>query len=249
MIVRERLIGHKKMLSVEARELHQKLGVKKPFTQWLEQYTSKGDWRKDNDFSVFNLEVKNPDGGGRPGIDAVLSLQMGEHIAMLTRTPKGRDVREEFRKARDERDALLASADPLEKYPELRAIKELLLVTAEARDEAALARQEAQAAEVRAVRAESKADIAIEDLHRMTVQEFILKNGLYRQFPPPQYVRIGTWLGDYSQRYGLRVRKAPVVGKPWDAENSYELQAFGAWLDYEQKRPHQIALVDTTPAS
>jgi hypothetical protein len=33
-------------------------------------------------------------------------------------------------------------------------------------------------------------------------------------------------------------------GKPWDSENSYELQAFGAWLDYEQKRPHQIALVN-----
>lgn len=139
--------------------------------------------------------------------------------------------------------ALASPADPVERYPELRAIRELLVATAEARDEATLARQEAQAADARSMRAETKADMALDEAHRMTVEEFILKNGLYRQFPPPDYLRITNWLKDFCQQYGLSFPKAPVYGKPWDGENSYPLQALAAWLRYEQKRPRQVALV------
>ena len=52
-------IGATTRPGVSARHLHDTLGIKKQFTQWLEQYTASDDWRKDNDFSVFNLEVKN----------------------------------------------------------------------------------------------------------------------------------------------------------------------------------------------
>jgi len=136
-----------------------------------------------------------------------------------------------------------AIPDPVDRYPQLRAIRELLTATAEAQLTAERAEEKAQAADLRAQRAEDKADIAIEDLHRMTIEEFVLKNGLHRQFPPTSYGHITNWLKDYSQRYALLVRKAPVVGKTWDDENTYELQAFGAFLRYEQKRPRQITLV------
>jgi KilA-N domain len=98
-----------------------------------------------------------------------------------------------------------------------------------------------------AERAEAKADVALEDLHRMTVEEYVVKNGLTRQYPPQDYRRISTWLRNFCQRWGMEVPKAPVVDKPWDGENAYPLQAFVAFTRYEQKRPHQIMLVKEQP--
>ena len=95
----------------------------------------------------------------------------------------------------------------------------------------------------RAVRAEGKADLALEDAHRMTVEEFVLKNGLVRQFPPPRWKTIATWLGTFCEQWSLHVPKAPVVGKPWNEENAYPLQAFAAWLRMEQHKPQQVRLV------
>jgi prophage antirepressor-like protein len=176
-------------------------------------------------------------------------------LALSSRKPIGKEfkrwVKKEVLPSIRKTGRYVVEEDPVERYPQLRAIRELVTATAEAQLMAERAEEKAHAAEVRAQRAEDKADIAIEDLHRMTIQEFVLKNGLHRQFPPSSYGRISAWLGNYSQRYGLRVRKAPVVGKPWDDENSFELQAFGAFLDYEQKRPRQITLVkeaETPPA-
>jgi P22_AR N-terminal domain len=94
-----------------------------------------------------------------------------------------------------------------------------------------------------AARAEAKADVALEDLHRMTVEEYVIKNGLTRQYHPPDYQRIGKWVSHFCQQWGLEVPKAPVVGKPWDSENAYPLQAFAAFARYEQQRPKQITLV------
>jgi hypothetical protein len=98
-----------------------------------------------------------------------------------------------------------------------------------------------------AERAETKADVALDDAHRMTVEEYVMKNGLVRQYPPSEYRRIGTWLGNFCQQWGIDVRKAPVVGKVWDNENAYPLQAFAAFTRYEQKRPKQITLVKEPP--
>lgn len=90
-------------------------------------------------------------------------------------------------------------------------------------------------------RAESKADLVIDD-HRMTIEEFVLKNGLLVQFPPPSWKSIATWLTRFCLDYALRVEKSKVVGKLWPDEWSYPLQAFGRWLDYEQRKPKQTAL-------
>jgi phage anti-repressor protein len=98
-------IGDKALTAVSARWLHEQLKIKKDFTDWLRQYTLKDDWREDKDYSHFPLEGENPQ-GGRPKGDAALSIQMAEHIAMMTKTTKGREIREAFRQARDERDTL-----------------------------------------------------------------------------------------------------------------------------------------------
>jgi hypothetical protein len=133
--------------------------------------------------------------------------------------------------------------DPVERYPQLRAIRELITATAVAQLTAERAEERAQAAEVRAVRAEEKADLALEDARYLAVEEFVIKNGLVRQLPQASWRTMSEWLKRFCQEYGLDIRKAPVYGKPWDDENAYPWQAFSAYLRYDQKRPRQITLV------
>lgn len=101
-----------------------------------------------------------------------------------------------------------------------------------------------QAAETTSARADAKADMALDDVNRMTVEDFIFKNGLVQQFPPPIWRGITKWLADFCQLYNLYVDKKPVVGKPWPEEKRYPLQAFQAWHRQALNRPQQIRLVD-----
>ena len=247
-------IGEKSKPAVSARLLHDRLGIKKRFTDWLEQYTSSIDWRNGNDFSVFPLEVKNPEAGGRPGIDAALSIQMAEHIAMMTRTTKGRAIREYFREARDQRDAHLHM--PRVKNPANQLIIDAVIridtleQEQERQREALIVHQQAlidaQAKAIEALKvshhAEIKADMALAETHRMTVEHFVLSNGLLNKYPYEEHRRISDWLADFCFQWGWEVRKEPVYGKPWTEENAYPLHAFSAWLRQEQMRFKQQSL-------
>ncbi len=78
--------------TVNARELHAFLEVKRQFADWI----------KDNlemfvqgvDFIVFHEKVKNSE--GRPRIEYALTIECGKHIAMMSRTEKGRQARDYF---------------------------------------------------------------------------------------------------------------------------------------------------------
>jgi hypothetical protein len=108
-----------------------------------------------------------------------------------------------------------------------------------------LAQQQALAALTSSVRADEKATMALEDAHRMTLEEFLTKNGLLTKFVPSQRPTMIKWLKKFCQDYGLSMMKVPVVGKAWTEENGYPLQALAAWLRYEQTKPRQIRLIET----
>lgn len=78
--------------TVNARELHSFLEVKRQFADWikdnLEMFT------QDVDFIVFHEKVKNSE--GRPRIEYALTIDCGKHIAMMSRTEKGRQARDYF---------------------------------------------------------------------------------------------------------------------------------------------------------
>jgi phage anti-repressor protein len=243
-----RTIGTQNVQTVHARDLYDFLGIKQRFNDWITKRIGQYEFLQDIDFIRYcDSSSENPN----PPIDYYLSIDMAKELSMVERTKKGKEARLYFldcERRAEERIPPMTHGDLLVQMAEAYRLQEQrVLVLEKAHQAQQEQRIEDQAALIsllqHAQRAETKADLAIEDLHRMTVQEFILKNGLCRQFHPPSYGGIGKWLTDYSQRYGLRVRKAPVVGKPWDDENSYELQALGAWLDYEQRRPRQITLV------
>lgn len=107
-----------------------------------------------------------------------------------------------------------------DRYPELRAMKELIEGIAEARTVAE--------------QAERKADLALAQQLWLTIEEYVYLHGLRAQFPPSEWAAFGHYLGGYCQEHGIPIRKQPVAGKPYNAANAYHVEIMhtliGPWL-------------------
>src|SRR3990167_992469 len=181
LTILEKPMGQKTIPAVSARALHEALAVKKDFSDWLRQHTSGEDWHKDKDFNVFPLEGENPK-GGRPKMDAAFSLQMAEHISMMTRTKKGRQVREYFRNARDQRDAYAMNQMPRQlTSAQMFLAQAKAMVEIEERQEVIESRQGAQEAALAAIkdRRPPQGKLRIEDWLRREAKPFIGKEVMH----------------------------------------------------------------------
>lgn len=79
---------------VSARQLHKTLEVKTRFSQWVEQNFKM--FQEGEDFtSVVGTTVVN-NGAVREIQDYAVTLRMAEHLAMMSKTPKGYEIREYF---------------------------------------------------------------------------------------------------------------------------------------------------------
>ncbi len=79
---------------VSARDLHRSLEVKTRFSQWVEQNFKM--FKENEDFtSVVGTTVVN-NGAVRELQDYAVSIRMAEHLAMMSKTSKGHEVREYF---------------------------------------------------------------------------------------------------------------------------------------------------------
>ena len=80
---------------VSARLLHKELGVKTRFSQWVEQNFKM--FEEGEDFSsVVTTTPQNQHGGSQELQDFAIKLDMAKHLAMISKTPKGREVRSYF---------------------------------------------------------------------------------------------------------------------------------------------------------
>lgn len=93
--VRKCEISGSEVNAVDARELHQFLGVGKDFTNWIKDRISKYGFAEKTDFEVFASFGENPL-GGRPVSTYVISMEMAKELAMVEKTPKGREARRYF---------------------------------------------------------------------------------------------------------------------------------------------------------
>lgn len=99
--------------AVNARELHQKLGSKRMFANWIQDRIAKYGFVENQDFEVFNKIVKNSKGienqdfevsnkfvenskGGRPSKEYALSLDMAKELCMIENNEQGRLFRKYF---------------------------------------------------------------------------------------------------------------------------------------------------------
>ena len=125
------------------------------------------------------------------------------------------------------------------KYLEAARVEQLeVLVATQAQALEALAK---------AQQAQDTSALALSEMHCMTIEAYVYKNGLIHQYPPPpapDWKIMAKWLGDYCAYYTLQIRKVPVVGKRWPEENGYPLAAFAAWDRARQVMPYQPDLVD-----
>ena len=81
--------------TVNARALHEKLGVKKKFPDWIKDQLSRGQLVENADYLVLPQKGKNPN-GGRPLKDYHITLDAAKSIAMMSGTEKGKEVRQYF---------------------------------------------------------------------------------------------------------------------------------------------------------
>src|SRR5699024_3186260 len=80
---------------VSDRDLHEVLGVKTRFSQWAKQNFK--HFRENSDFSsVVTTTQQNQYGGTKELQDYALTIEMAKHIAMMSGTDKGYEIRDYF---------------------------------------------------------------------------------------------------------------------------------------------------------
>jgi anti-repressor protein len=82
---------HKGKQAVSAKELYGFLDVNTRFNDWIARMLDYG-FEEDKDF----CSILSKSTGGRPSIDYALTLDCAKEIAMIQRTPQGKQAREYF---------------------------------------------------------------------------------------------------------------------------------------------------------
>ena len=86
-------INEEEVNAVNARELWQKLGVKRDFSNWIKDRLE--GFTEGQDFTVAKIgEGKNR--GRFASIEYIISLDVAKHIAMLERNEQGKKIRQYF---------------------------------------------------------------------------------------------------------------------------------------------------------
>ncbi len=89
------IIGTEETNAVNAREVHKALEIKKDFSSWIKGQIESLGLEENVDYMVFTQKGENLS-GGRPGTEYILSIDAAKHIAMASRSAKGKAVRAYF---------------------------------------------------------------------------------------------------------------------------------------------------------
>lgn len=81
--------------SVDARVIHDFLGVKTHLSTWINRAIEKYGFEEGADFSILK-SVGHHKTGATTKIDYIVTLDMAKELAMLENNPKGREVRKYF---------------------------------------------------------------------------------------------------------------------------------------------------------
>ena len=110
---------------VDARELHQFLGSKRRFADWIKQRIERYDFKENKDFFSFHKFVKREKGarqGASKKIEYHLTITMAKELAMVENNQKGKEARAYFIKA-EETLVSLKTNKRLEAFIKLEATK------------------------------------------------------------------------------------------------------------------------------
>lgn len=91
--VAPRQIGGVTMLTSEGRDLHTHLDVGKDFSTWIKDRIEQYGFVEGAGFSTYLLPNFGEKGQGRPTKEYIISVGMAKELAMVERTPKGKEAR------------------------------------------------------------------------------------------------------------------------------------------------------------
>ena len=86
-------INNETVNAVNARDLHQELGVKRDFSNWIKDRLE--GFTEGQDFTVAKIGDGKNRGRFQP-TEYIISLDVAKHIAMLERNEQGRKIRQYF---------------------------------------------------------------------------------------------------------------------------------------------------------
>lgn len=90
------IIGTEETNAVNARELHNSLEVKKKYSDWIKAQIESLGLEENVDYITTSLKREVANGGYKTVNEYILTLDAAKHIAMASRSAKGKEVRAYF---------------------------------------------------------------------------------------------------------------------------------------------------------
>jgi phage anti-repressor protein/transcriptional regulator of met regulon len=90
------VIGTEEVNSVNARELHKTLEIKKDFSTWIKNQINSLGLEENVDYIIAPPKRGASSHGGQNAKDYIITTDTAKHISMASRTPKGKEVRSYF---------------------------------------------------------------------------------------------------------------------------------------------------------
>lgn len=82
--------------AVSARQLHRGLGVRRDFTNWIKAQIKRAKLVEGEDFVKLAQKGEQTGSGGHNRADYLLTLDAAKHVALMSGTARGREVRRYF---------------------------------------------------------------------------------------------------------------------------------------------------------
>ncbi len=93
--INERQIGDEPIKTCSGRDLYAELGVSKDYTTWVKAQIKRAHLVSNRDYVVFTQKGEKP-AVGRPPSEYHFTTEAAKHIAMMSGTARGAEVREYF---------------------------------------------------------------------------------------------------------------------------------------------------------
>lgn len=90
--IEKRIIGAEETNSVNGRDLHKALEIKKQYSDWINAQIKRAGLRENVDYVTLKVAGSN----GRPSKEYILTTDSSKHIAMMSQGQKAKEVRDYF---------------------------------------------------------------------------------------------------------------------------------------------------------
>jgi len=90
--IEQQVIGADRVNSVDARALHVELEIQRQFTDWITNQIKSLGFEENIDYITFSQQNEK----GRPSKEYIFTIDTAKHIALASRSKKGKEVRRYF---------------------------------------------------------------------------------------------------------------------------------------------------------